>query len=293
MIRLSFILLLLALVLPVHADQQFELVTPQWVAAHANDPSVRILDVRIDFDDYFVAHVPNAVHMPDNTVRFTREGVPAQYLPVDLAADVLMRAGVKDGQTVVVYSDGENAPGATMIAYTLEKIGHQNVKFLDGGWTAYKSTQKTVREYPKYQPGKLSVHELPTYVTLAEVRRYIGKNDVKFIDTRPHDYYTGRKSVWVRSGHIPGATNIPLESLMESDNQHKYKSVDQLKAIFDSKGFKKTDNLILYCGTGREATIVFMALKHLLGYPNVRLYEGAWVEYSAHPELPIETGDGS
>ena len=228
--------------------------------------------------------------MSDNTVRGPKEGLPVQYFPLAIQADLLSRAGVTDNQTVVVYSDGDNTPGTTMIAYVLEKMGHTDVRFLDGGWTGYVATQKPSQQYPHYKPGKLSVHAMPIYVTITDVASLLGKPGVKFIDARPADGYAGEVTTWMRNGHIPGAINIPWKSVMEPDNSHKYKSIEELQAIYDAKGIKKTDTLILYCGTSREASVEYMALKHLLGYPNVRLYEGAWAEYSSHPELPMKTG---
>jgi thiosulfate/3-mercaptopyruvate sulfurtransferase len=95
----------------------------------------------------------------------------------------------------------------------------------------------------------------------------------------------------MRNGHIPGAINVDWHQLMDPNNPHQFKSVADMQAIFDANGVKKTDNIILYCGTSREASVEFMVMRHLLGYPNVRLYEGSWTEYSAHPELPMRTGN--
>lgn len=282
--------LLLLMVLPAVTDQQLAIVTPEWVAAHANDPSVRILDVRLEFADYIPGHVPNAVHLADTTMRGPREGVPVMYLPVPMQAQLLVRAGVKDDQTIVIYSDGESVPGATMVAYVLDRIGHSGIKIIDGGWTAYKASHKTSQHYPKYKPGTLSVHESKTYVTIDEVVQAGGKPGFKIIDARDRDDYLGQTKLWMRNGHIPGAINIPWPSLMEKDNKHKFKTIAEMQSIYDANGVKKSDTIILYCGTSRDASVHYAILKHLLGYPKVLLYEGSWTEYVSHPELPIKTG---
>lgn len=283
-------LLLLVIALPTLADQQLEIVTPEWAAAHANDPSVRVLDLRMDFHQYFIGHVPNAVSMADNTLRGPREGVPVQYLPIPLQAELLKRAGVTDNQTIVLYSDGDASVGASMVSYILERMGHPNVKIIDGGWTSYKASQKPDQQYPKYKPGTLTTHPAKTYATLSDVVQAQGKPGYKIIDARGSDAYQGNVSVWMRNGHIPSAINIPWPSLMDPNNLHKFKTAAEMQAIYDANGVKKTDTIIAYCGTSREASIEYAILKHILGYPNVLLYEGSWAEYSSHPELPMTTG---
>lgn len=287
---IGFVCLLLIMDLPTMADRQLDIVTPEWTAAHVNDPSVRILDVRLEFAEYLPGHVPNAVHLADTTMRGPREGMPVMYLPVQLQAQLLERAGVKDNQTIVIYSDRDSVPGATMIAYVLEKIGHPDIKILDGGWSAYKATQKTTQDYPTYKPGTLSVHESRSYVTTDEVVQAIGKPGYKMIDARDAPEYQGQTHLFIRNGHIPGAINIPWPSVMAKDNPHKFKSVTELQSIYDKNGIKESDTIILYCATSRDASVQYAVLKHLLGYPKVLLYEGSWTEYVAHHDLPIKTG---
>lgn len=284
--------LLMALMSPSIADQQFAVVTPDWVASHAADPAVRILDVRPEARDYFIGHVPNAVNLADCTMRGPKDGMPVQYLPVSVQAELLKRAGVQNNQTVVLYSDGPNVVGPATVAYVLERMGHPDVKIMDGGWTAYKAIHKSSQQYPSYKPGKLAAREARIYVTLADVKKAMGRPEITMIDARSSKAYSGQEDTWMRNGHIPGAINIDWHSLMEADNPHKFKSVEQAQAIFDANGVKKTNSIIVYCGTSREASLEYAVLKHLLGYPDVRLYEGSWTEYSSHPELPVETGSG-
>ncbi len=291
--RLILLLVLLALPLVVvRADDQFSIVTPAWVAAHAQDANIRILDVRPDVHPYFIGHVPNAVHMADGTLRGPREW---DSRPVSSGGDadgVALRAGVRTGQTVVIYTDGEELPGATMVAYVLEKLGYPRTAILDGGWSAYKATQQAAQAYPVYIPERFAVRvNNAISVDLAQVRLMVGKPGITFIDARPNNMYTGEEKVWIRNGHIPGAINIDWHSLMDPNNFSQFKPIANIQAIYDAKGIKKMDNIVLYCGTSREASVEFQVLKHLLGYPNVRLYEGAWKEYAAYPDLPIETGN--
>ena len=94
----------------------------------------------------------------------------------------------------------------------------------------------------------------------------------------------------MRNGHIPGAINIDWHSLTDSSNPHKFKSLDEIEKILADKKVEKSQNIIVYCGTSREASHGYFVLKHILIYPSLRLYEGSWTEFSSHPELEMETG---
>jgi thiosulfate/3-mercaptopyruvate sulfurtransferase len=281
------------IIVRARSDTQFSVVTPEWVASHYNDANLRILDVRPDPHDYFAGHIPNAVHMADATMRGPLNGVPVQYLPPEMLATLLSRAGVSNSDRVLLYSDKENVLGATMVAYVLERIGHPNVMVMDGGWTAYKASQQKTQEYPKYTPDKLTARDNKSIrVTLDEVKNLMSNKGVKFIDARPEKAYRGEITTWMRNGHIPGAISSDWHMLMDPANLHKFKSMDEIQKIYQQKQIDKSQDIVLYCGTSREASLEYMVLKHMMGYPKVRLYEGSWTEYSAHSELPVATGDG-
>ncbi|HKP68208.1 MAG TPA: sulfurtransferase [Pyrinomonadaceae bacterium] len=269
------------------------LVTPQWVEEHASDPNVRVIDVRQNVYEYFTGHVPNAVHLADSAMRFPFEGNPTQYPELFMISQLFSRAGVKKTDRVVLYSDGDNVLGATMLAYLLEKIGHSDIAIVDGGWKDYSATQKAVQEYPQYKPAPYDVLDNRSgRAALDDVKPLVGKDTVKFIDARPPNVYRGEAKIWIRNGHIPGAYNIPWKTLVDETNTHKLKSIADLKAAYAAKGIGNTDDIIVYCGTSREASIEYFVLKHLLKFPKVRLYEGSWAEYANQPALPIETGAG-
>jgi thiosulfate/3-mercaptopyruvate sulfurtransferase len=269
------------------------LVSPRWLEQHASDPNVRILDVRPNVYDYFAGHAANAVHLSDAAMRFPSEGYPTQYPETFMLAQLFSRAGVKKGDRVVLYSDGDSVLGATMLAYLLERIGHSDIAIVDGGWRDYQAAQKVSQEYPQYKPSPYdTLDNRAVRATLDDVKAAAGKDAVKFIDARPPNVYRGEVKTWIRNGHIPGAYNIPWKSLVDENNSHKLKSPAELRAVYTGKGFKETDDIVVYCGTSREASIEYFVLKHILKFPKVRLYEGSWAEYSNHPSLPVETGAG-
>jgi thiosulfate/3-mercaptopyruvate sulfurtransferase len=269
------------------------LVSPQWVEQHAADANVRVIDARQNVYDYFAGHIPNAVHLSDSAMRFPNEGYPTQYPETFMVGQLFSRAGVKKGDKVVLYSDGDGVLGATMIAYLLERVGHSDVAIVDGGWKDYSAAQKMVQEYPQYKPAPFdSLDNRGVRATLDDIKAVTGKDTVKFIDARPANVYRGEVKTWVRNGHIPGAYSIPWKQLVEENNSHKLKALADLKAVFTAKGMKETDDIVVYCGTSREASIEYFVLKHLLKFTKVRLYEGSWAEYSNHASLPVETGAG-
>jgi thiosulfate/3-mercaptopyruvate sulfurtransferase len=266
-------------------------VSPKWLEENAGAANVRVLDVRPNVYDYFAGHVPNAVHLADSAMRFPMEGYPTQYPETFLIGQLLSRAGVKKTDKVVLYSDADNVLGATMIAYLLERLGHSDIAIMDGGWRDYSVGSKASQEYPQYKAAPYdNLDNRSVRATLDDVKAAIGKTEIRFIDARAPEVYRGETKTWARNGHIPGAVNLPWKTLVESNNTHKLKPAADLKAAFASRGIKETDDIIVYCGTSREASLEYVILKHVLKFPKVRLYEGSWAEYSNHAQLPVESG---
>jgi thiosulfate/3-mercaptopyruvate sulfurtransferase len=296
---LLFSLVAIALInLPFHLSaanpsNTVQFVPPAWVAQHSKDSNLRVLDVRINPFDYFTGHIPNAVHIADNTFRGPNGTLPVQYWQIDKLKGLFSQAGIDDKSEVLVYSDDRDVLGATMVAYLLERSGHPNVAVLDGGFAAYKGAKLPVtKEFPKYKPSTFTLRDNPSVrVSLQQVRDSIGKSGVVFIDPRPPELFAGEKDIWVRNGHIPGAKNIPWVSFTIGEaNFHQLKSLDDIKQILAKRGITPDQDIIVTCSTGREATLQYHVLKHLLGYPKVRVYEGSWTEYSSIPDLPVATG---
>jgi thiosulfate/3-mercaptopyruvate sulfurtransferase len=275
---------------------QVQFVTPAWVAEHASDANLRVLDVRLNPFDYFTGHLPNAVHIADSSFRGPNGALPVQYWQADKLQSLFAQAGVTNDSKVLVYSDGRDVLGATMVAYLLERAGHSDVVVLDGGFAGYKGANLPVtKAFPQYSPGRFTVNDNAAIrVSLDEVRQLISKPGVTFIDPRPPEIFSGQQQIWERNGHIPGAKNIPWVTFTAGEpNFHQLKSLDEIRQILADRGVRPEDKIIVTCSTGREATLQYHVLKHLLGYPNVRVYEGSWTEYSSFPDLPVETGTGA
>ncbi|QOV21508.1 sulfurtransferase [Anabaenopsis elenkinii] len=268
-----------------------QFVSPNWVAENAKDPNLRILDVRNFPLDYINGHVPGAVNIADIAFRGPREGLPVQYWNNQKIGEIFANAGVTNNSRVLVYSDESDVLGATMVAYLLERSGLRDIAVLDGGYTGYEASQPVTKEFPTYKVGRFTVRDNPAVrVSLDEVKRLIGKPGVTFIDPRPANLFRGEENLWIRNGHIPGARNIPWPTFTDAENRHKLKSLNEIRTLLTQRNISRSDDIIVSCSTGREATLQYVVLKHLLDYPKVRVYEGSWTEYSTQKDLPVATG---
>jgi len=201
---------------------------------------------------------------------------------------------------IVLYSETSN-PSATFLAWTLDYLGHKKVGVLNGGWEKWVSEgHPTTQDYPALTPKKFfgKVRQ----ETLAEkkwVRDRLTAKDVIIVDARSPKQYSGEEGEEIRRGHIPGAKNVFWETTLEGQETsfwsrgeeiRTWKKKEDLEKLFTEMGIVKEKEIVVHCRTGREASHVYFTLKHVLGFPAVRLYRGSWVEWSADKTLPIKTG---
>ncbi len=257
-----------------------------------------VLDTRGGYKDYFRGHLPTAHHLEFDTLRGTDNAVPVQYLPEDITKQLLVRAGVDKDRLHLVYATGAELPNdeilsATMVAYVLEKVGVKDVKIVDGGLAGWKAAGfAATQEYFGNPSGNLPESGNPKVaLTVDDVLSLKDKPGHILVDARPKNEYLGEDEVWLRKGHIPGAISFHWARLMEKDNTHKFKPFTEVKADLEAAGITPDKEVLCYCGTSREGSLLRFYLKHVAGYPNVRLYEGAWKEYVwlKGKSLPAET----
>jgi len=254
-----------------------------------------VIDTRGGYKDYFRGHIPRSHHLNFDSLRGTDHGVPVQYLPADLTTLLLNRAGIQPGRTHIVYATGSKLPNdeilsASMVAYVLEKYGVKDIRIVDGGLASWQSEGLPVtQEYFGNATGTVQRVENPEIgVSVAEVVEAKKRADVLLVDARPYNEYVGDDDVWLRKGHIPGAISFHWAKLMEVDNTHKFLALDKNTLELEKAGITKDKDIIVYCGTSREGSLLRFYLKHIAGYPRVRLYEGSWKEYAAIKDLPAE-----
>ncbi len=258
-----------------------------------------VLDTRGGYKDYFGGHLPTAHHINFDTLRGTDNGVPVQYLPAELTKPLLVRAGATAGRTHIIYATGEKLPNdeilsASMVAFVLEKYGIRDIRIVDGGLPAWKAAGlKTTQDYFGNAAGKLPKAGDPGIaLKVEEVIKNKGKEGFVLVDARPINEFQGKDDVWLRKGHIPGAISFHWARLMDTENTHKFKSFEKVKAELEAAGITPNKEIMCYCGTSREGSLVRFYLKYVAKYPKVRLYEGAWKEYVwlKDKSLPAEEG---
>jgi thiosulfate/3-mercaptopyruvate sulfurtransferase len=254
-----------------------------------------VIDTRGGYKDYFRGHLPTAHHLNFDTLRGTDAGVPVQYLPDDLTKSLLIRAGIDRRRTHILYATGDRLPNdeilsASMVAYVLEKFGVEDIRILDGGYAEWKRLQfPTTQEYFGNTPGNLpDTKKESIAIDIEELLSRKDKPNVVLVDARPYNEYLGDDDIWLRKGHIPGAISFHWARLMEQDNTHKFINKEKAIIELDKAGLTKDREIIVYCGTSREGSLLRFFLVHVAGYPNVRLYEGSWKEYASLKNLPIE-----
>jgi thiosulfate/3-mercaptopyruvate sulfurtransferase len=285
----------------LHAD--IGLISPAEAKSLIENPDASkrpvVLDTRGGYKDYFRGHLPTAHHINFDTLRGTNEGVPVQYLPDDITKALLLRAGVDKDRTHIVYATGDKLPNdeilsTSMVVYVLEKFGIKDIRVVDGGLAGWiKAGFTPAKDYFGNPAGSLPEKgDASIGVDVAAVQAHVGQPGNLLVDARPLNEYQGDDDVWLRKGHIPGAISFHWARLMDSANTHQFKPLAEMKAELESAGITPDKNIICYCGTSREGSLLFFTLRHVLGYPKVRLYEGSWKEYVwlNNKSLPAETG---
>jgi thiosulfate/3-mercaptopyruvate sulfurtransferase len=282
-------LLAVLLLLPAAAFAGEPFVTTEWL--QANLSKVTVLDVR-KVEEYNEGHIPGAIN-----IFFGVWGIKRGVLLVELPADddlrdILSAAGIEPTSTVVVVSKNETMPlrtDATRVAWTLRYAGVENAAVLSGGiekWEAEKKPLSKDAVKPKAKPyrGKFNKQ---FYASKADVMGALGT--ALLLDIRAPEFYKGEKKLdfVARTGRIKGAVNLPPGLLFNADNT--YKSKAEIEAIAKPVvGADLNREIITYCDTGKVCTTWWLALADLLGYKNVKVYDGSSMEWMADPAAPIE-----
>ena len=273
-----------------------QVVDTQWLADRLGSDDIHIVDSQPDVHDYFTEHIPGAYYLNDKALRVPKNGLPATYIPDAAMKQILGRVGIDGKKTTVVYTAAGVFSGygdgleQTMLAYTLARFGHNDVRILDGGLEKWKAEGRPLsQEYPPGGDADFALNVRSEYVIdHDELVKIKDQDDVLLLDNRPAGIYKG-KGPWPKQGHIPGAVNLPWRDLMTPDNSRLLKDDKELHEIADRVGASPNKTIICSCGTAREATAAFMFFKWYLGYPNVRVYEGSFTEW-VHKDGPTVRG---
>jgi thiosulfate/3-mercaptopyruvate sulfurtransferase len=272
------------------------LVSTDWLDQHLGDQDVRVIEVDEDTSAYEKGHIKGAVGWNWTTDLHTQVG--RDYLDQGGFADLLSAAGVGSETTVVLYGGNNNWFAA--YAYWLLKLrGFEDVKLLDGGRKKWElESRELVQDVPAYPASDhvMLGDEQPQLRALRD--EVIGKvgSSTGFVDVRSPEEYRGEKLAPDHlpqeqsqvPGHIAGAANIPWVKAANDDGT--FKSADELKALYEAEGITSDREVIAYCRIGERSSHTWFALQELLGYPNVKNYDGSWTEYGSLVGVPVELG---
>jgi len=269
------------------------LVDTEWVAAHLNDPKVRLIESNEDVLLYETGHIPGAVKL--DWVGDLNDPVVRDYLDTAHFEELMSRLGIANDTTVILYGDKNNW-WATYALWVFKLFGHEDVRIMNGGRKKWidegRELTKEVPQYPRpeYRARERNDGEIRAFRD--QVRESLGK--VALVDVRSPDEYSGKKLHMpeypqegaLRGGHIPTAQSIPWGQAVNEDGT--FKSREELEQLYGSKGITPDRDVIAYCRIGERSSHTWFVLKYLLGYKNVRNYDGSWTEWGNSVGLPIE-----
>jgi thiosulfate/3-mercaptopyruvate sulfurtransferase len=268
-------------------------VTTDWVAGHRSDPNVRLIEVDVDTTAFDQGHIPGAAAL--NWKTELQDQLTRDIAPREVVEGLLSRLGVGPDTTIVLYGDNNNWFGA--YAFWLLKVyGHKDVRVMDGGRKKWidegREVTTDVVEYPRTEY-RAQAPDLSIRAFRDEVRQVLGKPDYALVDVRSPAEFTGEilappglPETAQRGGHIPGAQNIPWSQAVQDDGT--FKPADQLRELYGGKGITPDKNIVAYCRIGERSSHTWFVLKYLLGFQNVRNYDGSWTEWGSVIGAPIE-----
>ena len=269
------------------------LVTTAWVAEHHNDPNVRIVEVDVDTTSYDQGHVPGALGWNWSTQLC--DTLQRDIIPKEQFEKLMGQAGITNDTTVILYGDNNNWFAAWAL-WQLKIYGHADVRLMNGGRKKWiEEGRELSQETPKVTAAtyKAKAPDFSIRALLPEVQSAMQARSAGMVDVRSPQEFTGEilappglPETCQRGGHIPGAANIPWGQACNEDGT--FKSYDQLKALYEGKGITPAKPTIAYCRIGERSSHTWFVLQYLLGYPNVKNYDGSWTEWGNLVAAPVE-----
>jgi thiosulfate/3-mercaptopyruvate sulfurtransferase len=274
------------------------LVDTQWVEDHLKDAKVRIAEVDYDPNaNYMLGHAPGTVLF--DWKQDINDPISRNVLSREACEKLLQKAGVNNDTILVLYGDFNNW-FAAFAFWVFKYYGYKDVRLMNGGRKKWLQEDRPLtKDIPSdYPTGNFTASEPDKNIRifLNDVKEALShKADKALVDVRSPKEFTGEilappeypTEHAQRGGHIPGAANIPWSQAV-NDSDGTFKSPDELKKLYEAKGITPDKEIIAYCRIGERSSHTWFVLKYLLGYPNVKNYDGSWTEWGNMIANPIE-----
>jgi thiosulfate/3-mercaptopyruvate sulfurtransferase len=272
------------------------LVSTDWVAEHLDDPNVRVVESDEDVLLYDMGHVPGAINLDWHTD--LQDQVKRDFLDKAGFEALLGKNGIGNDTTVVFYGDRNNWY-ATYAYWLFKYFGHRDARVMNGGRAKWEAEGRPMsREVPSYPETTYTAQEPDEQIRAYrdDVLKQVKSGEPALVDVRSVPEYTGEvlhmagyaQEGAQRGGHVLGAKSIPWATAANEDGT--FKSPEQLREIYGGKDITPDKNVIAYCRIGERSSHTWFVLRELLGYPDVRNYDGSWTEWGSMVGVPIAKG---
>ena len=270
------------------------LVETDWVADHLNDQGVRIIESNEDQLLYDISHIPGAVKVDWFTT--LQDSVRRDFITAEEFENLCSTFGIKNNTTLVFYGDKNNW-FACYALWLFQYYGHQDVKIMNGGRAKWEKENRPMeKDIPSYTQTSYKAGKPNSSIRAfrEDVFKHINEGKA-LVDVRSPKEFTGEllhmpnypQEGAMRGGHIPGAENIPWSQAV-NDADGTFKNLEELSLLYERRGITPQEDIIAYCRIGERSSHTWFVLKYLLGFPNVRNYDGSWTEWGNLVSAPIE-----
>jgi thiosulfate/3-mercaptopyruvate sulfurtransferase len=271
------------------------LVDTAWVLEHGRDAGIRFVEVDVVTAAYDQGHISGAIAW--NWTTQLCDTVQRDIIPKDAFEKLMADSGVGNDTTVILYGDNNNWFAAWAL-WQMKIYGHKDVRLMNGGrkkWLAEGRELTTEAPSATKETYRAMEPDMSLRAFLPEVQRAFETRSHMLVDVRSPDEFTGKvlsppglAETCQRGGHIPGAKSIPWGMACKEDGS--FKSADELAALYQSKGVTTDKPTIAYCRFGERSSLTWFVLKYLLGYRDVKNYDGSWTEWGNLVRAPVEQG---
>ena len=280
-------------------DDPRTLVSTDWLAAHLKDPDLRVIDASWYLPDagrnaaaeYSAGHIPGARFFDIDEITDSRSALPHMAPPPEKFISRMRAMGIGDGHQVVVY-DGAGLFSAARVWWTFRLMGKFDVAVLDGGLPKWRAENREIEDMPPVLRDRHITVSRQNHLIkdVTQVAHAAKLGEAEIIDARAAPRFRGEvpePRPGLRSGHIPGAKNLPYATLLNADAT--LKPVAELRALFEAAGVNLAKPAITTCGSGVTAAVLSLALERI-GHKNHALYDGSWAEWGMYADLDAAKG---